>query len=221
MRAALECKEFEEEVEKWEIPESSTLAGFKELEQYPNLRKNVVYPTCKLPCFHFSALADPDAHATFTKREDRVPFVVNTLFDLAIIHQVNLSYIHTRLQLLSRYQARKTTGAPPLATIPEDRPLPDLSPVVEAVTDSVTGLKSQIVSLKADLREIKAGQTSIKLALSDLREVVTALTERELDPKPIEADTAKVAEQLKVSVKEIQASLKDLKDFAKSLVPEA
>jgi hypothetical protein len=210
MQRQLEIQQFEETVENWERTEHATQFEFRDLNEYPRYERQQNFPSCKLPCFHY--LTDRDSvHATFTRGE-RIPQILNTLYDLSINQSHNQAITYDRLLLLSRYFVRTRTQLQP---IPEEGVLQN-----QATTPS-EDLKAQINLLRADLREIKASQVSLKLSLSEIREAVTELNGRESIPKPIEAETAAVAEQLKTQVREVQATLADLKAFVKSLVPEA
>ena len=102
--------------------------------------------------------------------------------------------------------------APTLPSIPEEDP---------ARSISSEEIISQIRALKADLREVKAAQSSLKLSLSEIRDSLVEITSRESAPKPIEAETARIADQLKQQIREVKTALADLRTIAKSLVPEA
>lgn len=204
MQSKLELQQFEKELEEWKRSERTPLHTFRDLEEYPRFERIQHFPSCKLPCYHFLTNSNFNGvHATYTKG-DRIPQVLNTLYDLSINQSHNQAIIFDRIQLLSRYVVRQRRLPP----IPEG----------EILADS-TSLDLQ--SLKADLREIKSQQTGLKLALAELREAVANLVQRESSAKPIEETTARVAEELRQQILEIKRSVKDLTILARSLVPEA
>ncbi|QBB63965.1 hypothetical protein 1 [Green Sichuan pepper vein clearing-associated virus] len=205
MLSRLEVSQFEEELEGWERSERTPRHVFRDLEEYPRYERIQQFPSCKIPCYHFLTGSDINGvHATYTKG-DRIPQLLNTIFDLQINQCHNQAQIYDRIQLLSRYVVRKKALEP----IPEDSVLPDLG----------SDLRTQIQSLKADLREIKASQTSLNLSVSEIRSAITEIANRESDPKPIEAETARVADQLQKQIKEVKAALAELKAIANSLIP--
>uniref|UniRef100_A0AAU7GK67 P1 protein n=1 Tax=Nettle badnavirus 1 TaxID=3158948 RepID=A0AAU7GK67_9VIRU len=211
MQSELESQQFEDEVEGWERSERSARFAFQDLEGYPRYEQVLQFPNCQIPCYHYlNTENSKNTHTTFTRGE-RIPQLLNTLYDLNINQCHNQAQLFDRILLLSRYVVRKkpTTTLP---TIPEDYPIQ---------TTSNEEVISQIRALKADLREIKAVQSSLKLSLSDIRESLVEITSRESAPKPIEAETARVAEQLKSQIREVKTALADLKTIAKSLIPEA
>lgn len=115
---------------------------FRDLEEYPRFERIQHFPSCKIPCFHFLTGGNVDSvHATFTKG-DRIPQVLNTLFDLSINNCHNQAILFDRIQLLSRYITRQRQF---LSTIPEEKPLPDE--------------RIDFGTLRSDLREIKSQQT--------------------------------------------------------------
>ena len=210
MQSELETRQFEEEVEGWERSERSARLYFQDLEEYPRYERIQQFPNCQIPCYHYLTGEDVGkTHTTFTRGE-RIPQLLNTLYDLNINQCHNQAQLFDRILLLSRYVVRRKT--PSLPSIPEE---------YSVQTTSNEEVISQIRALKADLREVKAAQSSLKLSLSDIRDSLVEITSRESAPKPIEAETARVADQLKQQIKEVKAALADLKTIAKSLIPEA
>nr|QOJ37896.1 hypothetical protein GVCV_gp1 [Grapevine vein clearing virus] len=205
---SIEQQQFEAEIESWERSERTPLHGYRDLVEYPRYERNQHFPSAKFPCYHFVAEKD-NVHATYTKG-DRIPQLLNTLYDLQVNQCHNQAVIYDRIQLLARYTVRK---GKPLPAIPEES-------VLKEPEESSTELKHQIELLRADLREIKANQSSLRLAISEIRESITDLTARESAPKPIEAETAYLTAQLKAQVQDIKTALTEIKTFARTLVPE-
>ncbi|BBL52462.1 hypothetical protein QKP79_gp1 [Aucuba ringspot virus] len=201
MQTQIEINQFEEELGSWERSERTPQHVFRDLEEYPRYERIQRFPSCKLPCYHFILDKDKDGvHATFTKGE-RIPLLLNTLFDLAINQSHNQAILYDRVQLLSKYivnQSRKP-GQP----------------------ESSQSAPADLLTLQADLKEIRSNQTSLKLAIAELRESIQEILARESAPKPIEAETAKAADQLKRQIKEVKSAVADLTNLAKSLIPES
>nr|QVX19929.1 ORF1 [Spiraea yellow leafspot virus]QVX19932.1 ORF1 [Spiraea yellow leafspot virus] len=214
-----QAAEFEEEAKAWERSERAARSDFilRELRTYPRLECNQTFPSCVIPCYHFNTGGGtPSVHGTLSRTGESSYKVINSLYDLAVT-QVHNQAVHqdclTRLTQYLVYKINKTAKRS-LATIPEH------SPLQETRSAEISDLTTQIQSLKADLREIKSTQTYLKNGFTQLRESIQEILSRESEPKPIEAATAEIADQLKKQVKEVGRVLEETQRIAKSLLPE-
>nr|AHB61258.1 hypothetical protein [Rubus yellow net virus] len=205
-----EISAFEEESSSWERSERAYRQDFlfRNLRTYPRWEANQKTPSLDFPCYHFNTTTGPPVHRTLCRQENSkdLPFLVNTLFDLNITEIHNQAILDDKISRLTQYLTTKVGSLP---TIPED------SPLLDQATISL-----DLQALKADLKEIKATQSALKLGFAQLQEAVQLIITRENDPKPIEAATAQVAEQLRKQLIEVKSVLEETKKIARSLSPD-
>nr|AEE39268.1 unknown [Gooseberry vein banding associated virus]AEE39271.1 unknown [Gooseberry vein banding associated virus] len=217
--------EFEEKAEAWERTERAARHDFvfRNLKTYPRYDTNQRFPSCEIPCYHYNTGAGTKVcHATISKEGGNQHFVLNSLFDLEVTQIHNQAVIHdclTQFIQYSIYKRRKKLKKSRLPTIPEERPLAT-SEVSKVDPEQISQISSQLTAVKADLREIKSQQSQLKTGFNQLRDSIQELLSRESEPKPIEAATAEVADQLKKQLKEVKAVLEDTKKIVRSLTPE-
>nr|QOJ56168.1 hypothetical protein [Rubus yellow net virus] len=205
-----EILSFEEESNSWERSERANRHDFlfRNLRSYPRYEANQKSPSCDFPCYHFNTTTGPPVHRTICKQKNSedLPYLVNTLFDLSITGIHNQAVLDDKVSRLTQYLAKKVGTLP---TIPEDSPLLDQN-----------SLSLDLQALRADLKEVKATQSALKLGFEQLREAVQLIISRENDPKPIEATTALVAEQLRKQLIEVRSVLEETKKVVRSLSPD-